>query len=96
MKFHFAGEVWYWRGPSPFHFVSVPEAQSEEIKRVAKMLTYGWGVIPALVQVGNTEWTTSLIPKNGLYLIPLKKSIRDCEDINLGDVVEVNLLLAAR
>lgn len=60
------------------------------------MLTYGWGVIPALVQVGNTEWTTSLIPKNGLYLIPLKKSIRDCEDINLGDVVEVNLLLAAR
>lgn len=96
MKFQFAGEVWYWRGPSPFHFLTVPEAQSEEIKRVAKILTYGWGVIPARVQVGKTEWTTSLIPKAGLYLIPLKKVVRDGENINLGDVVDVKLSLESR
>jgi hypothetical protein len=21
----FSGEVWFWRGPSPYHFVTVPE-----------------------------------------------------------------------
>lgn len=96
VQFQFSGEVWYWRGPSPFHFVSVPEAQSLEIKRVAQMLTYGWGVIPAHIHVGKTEWTTSLIPRNGLYLIPFKTAVRANENIQLGDVVEVTLSLEQR
>lgn len=93
MKFHFSGEVWYWRGPSPFHFVSVPELESSKISDISKFLTYGWGVIPVSVKVGDTEWTTSLIPKDGLYLVPLKNIIRASENINLGDVIEVRLSL---
>jgi len=27
----FSGELWYWRGPSPFHFVTVPEPQCQEL-----------------------------------------------------------------
>ena len=49
------------------------------------MLTYGWGVIPARVVVGDTEWTTSLFPKDGRYLVPLKDRIRKAEGIELGD-----------
>ena len=96
MQIQFSGEVWYWRGPSPFHFITVPETQSLEIKRVAKMLTYGWGVIPARIHVGKTEWTTSLIPKNGLYLIPLKAVVRAGENISLGDVVKIKVSLEPR
>lgn len=96
MKFNFSGEVWYWRGPSPFHFVTVPESESREIHDVSKMLTYGWGVIPVTAQVGETEWTTSLIPKDGRYLVPLKKAVRIREDITLGDDIKVNLNLEAR
>lgn len=89
----FSGEVWYWRGPSPFHFVTVPERESSEIREVSKMLTYGWGVIPVNAQVGKTEWTTSLFPKDGLYLVPLKNRVRLGEDIHLGDLIEVRLML---
>ena len=94
VNLNFSNEVWYWRGPSPFYFVSVPEAQSRNIKDISKFITYGWGVIPATVKIGKTEWGTSLIPKDGLYLVPLKNSIRARADIALGDVVRIKLTLA--
>jgi hypothetical protein len=60
------------------------------------MLTYGWGVIPVTAKVGKTEWTTSLFPKDGLYLVPLKNVVRISEAITLGDAIEVNLILDLR
>jgi hypothetical protein len=96
VRLKFSGEVWFWRGPSPFHFVTVPESESREIGDVSKLLTYGWGVIPVSASTGETDWTTSLIPKDGRYLVPLKKAVRVREDITIGDVVEVNLILDIR
>jgi len=93
MNFKFSGEVIYWRGPSPFHFVAVPESASKKIKAEAARLTYGWGVIPATVKIGKTEFTTSLFPKNGGYLIPIKNVVRLPENIEVGDTVAITLKL---
>ncbi len=91
MRLSFAGEVWFWRGPSPFHFVTVPEEESAELRAVSSLVTYGWGVIPVTARIGNTTWTTSLFPKNDAYLVPLRASVREAEDIELGDQVDVVL-----
>ena len=91
MHLSFSNDVWYWRGPSPFHFLTVPEAESRKIKEVSNLVTYGWGVIPVIAQIGKTEWTTSLIPKDGLYLVPLKNAVRLNEGLSIGDYVEVQL-----
>lgn len=91
MEFEFSGDIWYWRGPSPFYFVTVPEAESAEIKAIANMVTYGWGVIPVRVYIGNTEFTTSLFPKEGLYLVPLKVVVRKAENLAEGDHVAIRL-----
>ena len=91
MRLSFAGEVWFWRGPSPFHFVTVPEEESAELRAVSSLVTYGWGVIPVTARIGNTTWTTSLFPKNDAYLVPLRASVRGAEDIELGDQVDVVL-----
>jgi hypothetical protein len=93
MNFKFSGEVIYWRGPSPFHFVAVPESAAKKIKAEAARLTYGWGVIPATVKIGKTEFTTSLFPKNGGYLIPIKNVVRWPENIEVGDTVSIALKL---
>jgi hypothetical protein len=93
MNFKFSGEVIYWRGPSPFHFVAVPESAAKKIKAEAARLTYGWGVIPATVKIGKTEFTTSLFPKNGGYLIPIKNVVRLPENIEVGDTVSIALKL---
>ncbi|MGI9092391.1 MAG: DUF1905 domain-containing protein [Mycobacteriales bacterium] len=91
MTFEFSGVLWYWRGPAPFYFVTVPEDECRQLKAVSAEVSYGWGVIPATIRVGNTEWTTSLFPKDGRYLVPVKDSVRGAEDLEDGDDVAVRL-----
>ncbi len=91
MNIEFSDTIWFWKGPSPYHFVTVPLEQCADIKAIAKLVTYGWGMIPVTVQIGNTEWTTSLFPKDGRYIVPLKDSVRNAEQLNDGDEVTLRL-----
>ncbi len=91
MRVKFAGKLWYWRGPSPFHFVTVPEAESDVLHSLAHAVTYGWGMIPVDARIGDTRWTTSLFPKDGLYLVPVKAAVRRSESLVLDDVLTVEL-----
>ena len=91
MDLEFSGEVWYWRGPSRFHFVTVPEDEAAALHAASPQVTYGWGMIPVEVRIGATRWTTSLWPKNGGYVVPLKDKVRKAERIDVGDTVTVGL-----
>jgi hypothetical protein len=91
MELEFTDTVFEWRGPAPYHFVSVPEDDALVIQDVAAAVTYGWGMIPVAVTVGDTTMTTALWPKEGTYYVPLKDKLRDAEGIGLGDVVNVRL-----
>lgn len=91
MRLEFTGEVWFWRGPSPYHFVRVPDAESAALREAAALVTYGWGMIPVSARVGATEWTTSLFPKDGGYLVPLRDSVRLAAGLDVGDVIDVRL-----
>ncbi|GIW25918.1 DUF1905 domain-containing protein [Meiothermus sp.] len=91
MSLEFSGEIWEWRGPAPFYFVTVPEEQSRAIKHAERFLTYGWGMIPVRAHIGQTTWQTSLWPKNGLYVLPLKDRVRQAEGLGVGQTVVVRL-----
>jgi len=91
VEFEFTGEIWHWRGPAPFHFVTVPEEQAADIQALASDVTYGWGMIPVQVRLGGTAWKTSLFPKDGGYVLPLKDAVRRAESVELGDTNEVEL-----
>ena len=90
----FRGTIITWRGPSPYYFVEVPARQSRDIRDMASFVTYGWGVIPVMVKIGNTEWTTSLFPRDGRYLVPIKDRVREAEGLDKGDRVLITLTLA--
>jgi hypothetical protein len=91
MDLEFTETVFEWRGPAPYHFVWVPEDDASVIQDVAAAITYGWGMIPVAVTIGATTWTTSLWPKDGSYVVPLKDRVRRAETIALGDEVAVRL-----
>jgi hypothetical protein len=91
MNIEFNGKIWYWRGPAPWFFVTVPEKESRDLKAISGIVTYGWGVIPVHVQIGKTKWTTSLFPKDGRYIVPIKASVRKAEHLEEGDQVTVQL-----
>jgi hypothetical protein len=93
MEVAFTGPVWEWRGPAPYHFVTVPEEDSAHIESLATAVTYGWGMIPVRVRLGETTWKTSLWPKDGSYVLPLKDMVRRAEQVAIGDVVDVVLAI---
>ncbi len=91
LTIEFEGEIWFWRGPAPWYFVTVPEQQCRELKAIAGVVTYGWGMIPVDATIGNTAYYTALWPKDGSYIVPIKARIRRAEDIEEGDLVTVRL-----
>jgi hypothetical protein len=91
MELEFSGEIWWWKGPAPFHFVTVPPGPAEALRQIAPVASYGWGVIPVTGQVGATTFTTSLFPKDGGYLVPLKDVVREAEGLAVGDRVTIRL-----
>jgi hypothetical protein len=95
LELAFSGELWHWRGPAPFHFVTVPEDPSAAIHAISRTASYGWGVIPVRVLIGGSVWETSLFPKDGHYLLPIKDVVRNAERLAVGDTVTVSLAVRA-
>jgi hypothetical protein len=93
MQWEFPGELWYWRGPSPYHFIRVPEDVAAEIRAVSPLVTYGWGVIPVKVRIGDSDFSTSLFPKDGGYLVPIKDAVRNAEGLVLDDPIMVEIAI---
>lgn len=91
MSWEFDAEVFQWRGPAPYFFVETPDEVDAFLHANLSELTYGWGVIPAHVTIGGTTVKTSLIPKEDVYLVPLKVALRKPEGIDDGDIVHVLL-----
>jgi hypothetical protein len=91
MKLEFSGTLWFWRGPAPWHFVTVPERESIELEATSTSVSYGWGMIPVQASIRATDWTTSLFPKDGRYIVPVKARVRSSERLEIGDLVRVRL-----
>jgi hypothetical protein len=91
MEFTFSGRVIEWRGPAPYYYLPVPEAESADIREIAAMASYGWGVIPVVARIGDAKFETSLFPKDGGYLLPLKDAVRKPQQITAGDEVTVEM-----
>lgn len=87
----FEAEVFQWRGPAPFYFVAVPEEQAADLEAVSRDVTYGWGMIPVRGRVGRTDFETSLWPRQGGYVVPLKDKVRAAEGIEDGATITVGL-----
>ena len=87
----FAGRVIEWRGPAPYYYVPVPAEESADIREVAAWASYGWGVVPVTARVGDVEFHTSLFPREGRYLLPLKDAVRRSAALTLDSEVSVTL-----
>jgi hypothetical protein len=72
-------------------FAKVPDQEAQQIKEVSKILTYGWGVIPCTVTIGKASATTSLFPKDGGYLVPIKVALSKPENVTYGQQVSITL-----
>lgn len=93
MKLEFSGEIWFWKGPAPWYFITVPVEECRELEAASTLVSYGWGMIPVIAQIGATAWKTSLFPKDGHYIVPVKAGVRKAEGLEVGDTVTVRLAI---
>jgi hypothetical protein len=92
-EFRFETRIIEWRGPSPFFYAVIPAQYIDELRRLAKIVTYGWGVAPVEAQIGDVAFKTSLFPKDGGYLLPLKDAVRRQANVTAGDVIAVEVII---
>jgi hypothetical protein len=95
-EFVFTAPLFEWRGPSPYFFVRVPLEVAQDLAELGPDVTYGWGMIPVEVSVGGHSWETSLWPKDGGYLVPIRAKVRRDLELVEDAPVEVALVVATR
>ena len=96
MEYRFSGRVIEWRGPAPYYYLKVPDEDSADIHEIAAMASYGWGVIPVVARIGDIEFETSLVPKEGGYLLPRKDAVRKPQQITVDDEIIVEMAVRLR
>ena len=87
-------QVWICKGEAAgrWHFITVPEEQSDEIRAHAFGTPRGFRSVKVDACIGEVRWRTSIFPLNsGGYLLPLKKEVRCRAGIAAGDEVTVEL-----
>jgi len=90
MEIEFSGELVEWRGPAPYHFVPLPPDEADLVDEVKAEVVY-WGVVPVRAWIGDTEFTTSMFPREDTWFLPVKDAVRRAEQVELGEVVQVRL-----
>lgn len=87
----FEAEAFHWRGPSPYFFVALPPVAADEVRRLSRIVTYGWGMIPVTAEVLGVAFTTALFRKDATYYLPLKDAVRREAGITAGDRIAIRM-----
>ena len=88
----FTADLWEHEGQGAWHFVTVPEEPSEDI-RLSGAMPAGFGSFKVEVSVGDSTWQTSVFPDkaSGGFVLPVKKAVRTAEGLEAGDRITLSL-----
>jgi hypothetical protein len=87
--------LWLWSGENgSWHFITLPEELSGEIRAHAMVALRGFGSVKVEARIHDVTWRTSVFPvKSGGYILPVKADVRRKAGIAAGDVAMVELEL---
>ena len=93
LSYSFSSELWLWTSGkgTAWHFLTIPVDDADHIRFFSAHLQRGFKSLRVSVTIGETQWKTSIFPSNERqsYILPVKKSVRQSEDIGVGDTVDV-------
>ena len=90
-SFAFVADIVEWRGPAPYLFAVVPDNLIADVRLAALGVSYGWGVVPVAARIGATDFATSLFPRGGGYMLPVKVAVQRAEGVAAGGRVAVTM-----
>jgi hypothetical protein len=92
-SYSFTAELWEWASKASWFFLSLPEADADEIDERFGRTAAGFGSIRVKVRIGDTTWQTSIFPSASekTYVLPVKKTVRSAEGLTPGVLARVEL-----
>lgn len=93
MQYQFAAKLWLYPGEGAWHFITLPQDISDEIKMITSEIKRGFGSVKVEVTIGKSTWQTSIFPdsKSSSYILPVKKDVRTTNNLQEDHLVEVKL-----
>nr|WP_321358756.1 DUF1905 domain-containing protein [uncultured Draconibacterium sp.] len=93
IKYTFSGKLWKYAGQAGWHFISLPNEISKEIRENLKWQEEGWGRMKAIATIEKEEWRTAIWfdKKLNTYLLPIKADIRKKLKLETGQMLVVNI-----
>jgi hypothetical protein len=93
----FTAELWVWaaRPGENWTFVSLPAEASDEIRDLTGGQRRGFGAVRVRAAIGATTWKTSIFPDGarGVYVLPVKRAVRESQDLGEGSTAAVTVEL---
>jgi hypothetical protein len=94
----FTARLWRWAARQEsadvdgWCFVTLPADLADDVRERAGE-PRGFGSVRVRVQVGETQWDTSVFPdkESGSYVLPVKKAVRTAAGVTEGDELTVTL-----
>jgi len=93
--FEFRSTLHEWDANRVMALVTLPVDLAEDIRDIA-VPGRGFGAVRVKVRIGGSEWSTSVFPdkSSGSFVLPVKRAIRDAEQIDIGDAVDFEIDIA--
>lgn len=95
-EYIFEADLWRWEAKSEetggWVFVTMPLDQADDLRMQAGP-PRGFGSVRVEARIGGTSWRTSVFPskETGSFVLPVKKKVRDAEDLEAGRSCTVRL-----
>ena len=92
MQITFDAELFPWDANTSWVFVALPSDDADAVDDAASLVG-GFGSVRVNVQIGKTAWSTSLFPSKEMqtYVLPLKKAVREAEDLSVGQTASITI-----
>ncbi|WND02581.1 DUF1905 domain-containing protein [Temperatibacter marinus] len=97
LEFTFTARIWLWTAEkASWHFVTLPKENADQVK-MFQPSRRGFGSVKVDVQIGETQWSTSIFPskETDSYILPIKAAVRKSEKLGLDESVDLTIRLAS-
>ena len=93
IHYSFQSKLWQHNADGGWHFCSLPEDVSADIRTHLQHFEEGWGRLKAKAEISGHAWETAIWfdTKRKTYLLPVKADVRRKLKLKIDDLLDIKI-----